>query len=84
MPEGTDPRPGQFPQEFPCYGTYGSASFEPGAQDLLPQYVTYSEGQSSTAPDDPCVMESLPEVADPHLRQIVQELLPCDISESTG
>ncbi|KAG1749441.1 hypothetical protein EDB19DRAFT_1904542 [Suillus lakei] len=42
MPEGTDPGLGQLPQELlPYYGDY-----EPGAQDFLPQYATYSEGQT--------------------------------------
>ncbi|KAG1884605.1 hypothetical protein F4604DRAFT_1901209 [Suillus subluteus] len=84
IPEGTDLRLGQSPQESSYYSTYGSASSKPRAQDLLPQYVTYSEGQSWTAPHDPWVMGSLPEVADPRLvRQTAQELLPYDTSGST-
>ncbi|KAG2112738.1 hypothetical protein BD769DRAFT_1674031 [Suillus cothurnatus] len=78
IPEGTDSRLGPLPQELPYYDTYESTSYEPGTQNLLPQDVTYSEDQSWTALHDPWVTKSLPEVADLHLGQTPQLLLPYD------
>ncbi|KAG1749439.1 hypothetical protein EDB19DRAFT_1904540 [Suillus lakei] len=76
MPEGTDPGLGQLPQELlPYYGDY-----EPGAQDFLPQYATYSEGQTQPTLHDPWVTRSLPEAADRRLGQLPQEPLPYDTS----
>lgn len=74
MPEGTDSR--HVRPELPYYGTYGSANYDPGTQNLSPQYVTNSDGQSWTALHDPWITRSPPEVADPHY--VRPALLPHD------
>ncbi|KIK43793.1 hypothetical protein CY34DRAFT_11482 [Suillus luteus UH-Slu-Lm8-n1] len=76
MAEGTDHHLGQLPQELPYYGIYGSATYKPRTQNFLPQYAANSRNQSWTAPQDPQVKSSPPEVADPRLGLNPRALLP--------
>ncbi|KAG1805795.1 uncharacterized protein BJ212DRAFT_1303867 [Suillus subaureus] len=69
------PAPPSHGHGLSYYGPYEPTSYEPEAQNLLPQYVTNAEGQSWTALHD---TRSLPEVADPYLGQNPQVLLPYD------
>ncbi|KAG1884614.1 hypothetical protein F4604DRAFT_1676734 [Suillus subluteus] len=72
-PEVADPHLGQTPQVLFPYDTFGFGIYEPRAQEFLPQHITYSEEQKSVLRE---LWGSPSEVADPHLGQHPQWLLP--------